>query len=74
MTGQRSGGFTSKTRSIALALGGAIAAAGNVESGAETSPLLVAWRDRGWLPAALLWACILAARVMARETGEHLAD
>lgn len=67
---------------IALASGVAIAAVDNFAFGGETSPLFIfgllligtaligfAWRGRGWLPAAILWACIPSAHLIKHGLG-----
>ena len=67
---------------IALALGVAIAAVDNFAFGGETSPIFIfgllfmatgltglVWRSRGWLAAALLWACIPAAHLINHVFG-----
>jgi hypothetical protein len=67
---------------IALALGVAIAAVDNFAFGGETSPIFIlglllmatgliglVWRSRGWLGAALLWACIPAAHLIKHVFG-----
>jgi CDP-diglyceride synthetase len=67
---------------IAFALGIAIAALDNFAFGGETSPIFVfglllmatgligfVWRSRGWLSAALLWACVPAAHLIKHVFG-----
>ena len=67
---------------IALALGVAIAAVDNFAFGGETSPIFIlgvlliataligfAWRARGWLAAAILWACIPSAHLIKHAFG-----
>lgn len=67
---------------IALALGVAIAAVDNFAFGGETSPITIfgllfmatgfmglVWRSRGWLGAALVWACVPAAHVINHAFG-----
>jgi hypothetical protein len=67
---------------IALSLGIAIAAVDNLAFGGETSPIFIfgllliataligfTWRGRGWLPAAILWACIPAAHLIKHGLG-----
>lgn len=67
---------------VAVALGAAIAAVDNFAFGGETSPIVIfgllliatasigfGWRQRGWLPAAILWACIPAAHLIKHGLG-----
>lgn len=67
---------------IAFALGVAIAAFDNFAFGGEASPIFIlglllmatgviglVWRSRGWLGAALLWACIPSAHLIKHVFG-----